>query len=513
VVRRHRAEELAGAVALERHVTRPGTAVPDCEAVEEMATVGAAMDAAVQPSGQDDSAWLFGLFVLLFALSLILHQLWWDGFEVRSPHFIVILAAFWAALRPTSVIRFLAMLGAEVAAVALDMPNVGSHTLLVLISGACVIVYVGGTVARTRRLPTAGALFERIAPFLAVQLLLVYVAAAVAKMNTGFFDTTVSCAASISSRLPWAHLSVFRGSWMVMASIWITVLVEVALPILLTVRRSRRLGLVLGLAFHAVLGLAGNVPFSALALALYVVFLPTDTPSRVRALVADRPALRRGASRLVRAGGSCAAFAVAVGGWFVGTALVTHVPGTRPALLSWGTSLFLVWAFAGGILLVVTSTRQGTQLPTSRALRVRGSVFSAGLILLVINSLSPYLGLKTESSMTMFSNLHTEAGHWNHLFIPEAVRVFGYQDHPLRIVDSDNPSLEASTEDGVRLVPFELDRYLRSHPGTRATYATTDARGETIRTAPVAPDSSIAMRVLDKIVKFQSVPPPGRGGC
>jgi len=213
---------------------------------------------------------------------------------VRSPHFIVILAAFWAALRPTSVIRFLVMLGAEVAAVALDMPNVGSHTLLVLISGACVLVYVGGTVARTRRLPTAGALFERIAPFLALQLLLVYVAAAVAKMNTSFFDPTLSCAASISSRLPWAHLSLFRGSWSVMASIWITVVVEVALPVLLSVRRLRPVGLVLGLAFHAVLALAGNVPFSALALALYVVLLPTDTPSRVRALVADRPGLQRG---------------------------------------------------------------------------------------------------------------------------------------------------------------------------------------------------------------------------
>ncbi|MPZ66508.1 MAG: hypothetical protein GEU83_13680 [Pseudonocardiaceae bacterium] len=57
-----------------------------------------------------------------------------------------------------------------------------------------------------------------------------------------------------------------------------------ALPILLAVPRTRVLGLVVGAGFHTVLALAGNVPFSALALALYVAFLPTDVPDRLRAL-------------------------------------------------------------------------------------------------------------------------------------------------------------------------------------------------------------------------------------
>ncbi|MDQ6726184.1 MAG: HTTM domain-containing protein [Actinomycetota bacterium] len=469
--------------------------------------------ATVDGAGQDDSAWLFGCFALLLALSLILHQLWWDGFEVRSPHFIVILTAVWTAVRPRSMVRFLAMIGAEVVAVSLDMPDVGSHTLLVLISGACVLIYVAWTSARTQRLPAPGQLFEAIAPFFAVQLLLVYAAAGVAKMNSGFLNPAISCAGSISSRLPWAHLWVFQGSWMVVAAIWGTVLIEVTLPILLAVRQLRSVGLVLGMAFHAVLALAGNVPFSALALAYYVVFLPTDTPSRLRALFATRPAWRRRAGRLLRAGGSRVALAIAVAGWLIGAALVTHTPGTRPALLSWGTSLFLVGAFAGGILLVVVVARRNELVPASRSLRLRHPVLVGGLVLVVLNNLTPYLGLKTESSMTMFSNLHTEAGHWNHLFIPEAVRVFGYQDQPVRIIASDDPALEGSTNGGTRLVPFELERYLRSHPGTTATFAMTDGRVETVRTAGSAPDASIATQIIDKIVKFQAVPPPGRGGC
>ena len=31
-----------------------------------------------------DSTLLFGLFALLLAFSLILHQLWWDGFEATG---------------------------------------------------------------------------------------------------------------------------------------------------------------------------------------------------------------------------------------------------------------------------------------------------------------------------------------------------------------------------------------------------------------------------------------------
>ncbi len=454
---------------------------------------------------RSDATWLFGLFVLLFALSLILHQLWWDGFEVRSWHFVVVVAALWAAIRPTSVPRFLAMIAAEVVAVTLDMPDVGSHTLLVLIIGVCLLSYVGWTTVRNGRLPDAGTLFERVAPFLGVQLLIVYVVAAVAKMNTGFFDTDISCAASMSRHL-------LDGSWRIAPSIWGTVLAELTLPVLLAVPRTRTIGLVVGAAFHAVLALAGNVPFSALALALYVVFLPTDTPARLRALTAGRPALGRWAGRARRWGGYPAVFLLAVGGWLAGSAVFTFEPATRPALVFHGMRLLLVAVAAAGALLSVAVAAGSSPGPRPRSLRLGHPVFAVGVLLLVANGLSPYLGLKTESSFTMFSNLYTEKGSWNHLFIPEAVRVFPYQDELVRITDSNDRTLEGSTENGIRVVPYELDRYLRSHPGTSATYVTTVAGVETTRTGSGG-DTRSALPVLDRIFKFQTVPPPERGGC
>ncbi len=84
----------------------------------------------------------------------------------------------------------------------------------------------------------------------------------------------------VSSRqVCWFDPSLLDGSWRIEPAIWGTVEVEVALPILLAARRTRIVGLVVGGGFHTVLALAGNVPFTALAFAFYVAFLPLDTPS------------------------------------------------------------------------------------------------------------------------------------------------------------------------------------------------------------------------------------------
>jgi hypothetical protein len=134
-----------------------------------------------------------------------------------------------------------------------------------------------------------------------------------------------------------------------------------------------------------------------------------------------------------------------------------------------------------------------------------------GVGLLVLNSLSPYLGLKTESSFTMFSNLKTEGPYWNHAFIPEAVKVFPYQDQLVRVTDSNDPVLERRTRGGALIVRLELERYLRLRPQTRATVVAVGDGERTARAARVSAAALWATPLLDKVVKFRDVRPPG--GC
>lgn len=459
-------------------------------------------------SGSDET-WLFGLFTFLLALSLIVHQLWWGGFEIDTRHFLVVLAALAVLRRPTSVGRFLAMIGSEVVAVGLDMPDAGSHTLLVLVIGATVLVHVGWTAGRDRRLPDAGTLFTGIAPFLCMQLLLLYAFAALAKMNSGYFDVHTSCAVVMSRQVAWFRPSLLDGAWRILPAIWGTVIVEAALPLLLALRRTRLLGLVVGAVFHAVLALAGNAPFSALALAVYVVFLPADTPTYLRAATLRRSGIVRWGRRARRWGRSPAAVVVAVGGWFLGSAVYPS-PGPRPAPVSVGMRLVMFGMLVAATVVCIGLARRRTPPGFFRSLRLAHPVFAVGVALVLANGFAPYLGLKTESAFTMFSNLYTEKGYWNHLFLPETVRVFHGQDEVVTIIGSNDPGLAAASRDGTTFVRFELDRYLRSHAGTTATYTMAGGPPATM-TADRAPPSPGLL--VAKTVKFQPLPPPGRGGC
>jgi len=410
--------------------------------------------------------------------------------------------------------RFLAMIAVEVVAVGLDMPDVGSHTLLVLVIGATVLVHVGWSACRDRQLPDAGVLFTRIAPFLGIQLLLLFGLSALAKMNTGFFDVHTSCAAVMSRQVTWFRPSLVDGGWRIVPAIWGTVLVESTLPVLLAVRRTRLIGLAVGMTFSAVLALAGNAPFSALALAVYVVFLPSGAPTYLRTRVMRRPGVVRWARRARRWGTSPGALVVTVAALVIGAAVYPS-SGPRPPPVSAGLRLVVFGMLAAGAVMCIGLARVRSPLRSLRSMRLGRPVFAVGVALVLANGIAPYVGLKTESAFTMFSNLYTEPGYWNHLFVPEAVRVFNGQDEVVRITGSNDPELAAASRDGTTFVRFELDRYLRSHPRTIASYTiathTSGTEPEATMTAVSAPRPPGPL--VAKIVKFQPVPPPGRGGC
>ena len=455
-----------------------------------------------------DARLRFGLLAFLLALSLLLHQIWWDGFELSGPHFVVVLAAWAVLLRPTSVGRLVAMLAAEVLAVARDMPGAGSHTVLVAVCGAAVLAYTGWTMRSTRRLPEAGALFEQIAPFLRIGLLVLYAAATLAKLNAGFFDPAESCAAALSRQIAWFDPSLLDGTWRLVPAIWGTVLVEAALPVLLAWPRTRVAGLAIGTAFHLVLALAGNVPFSALVLALYVAFLPAGVAARGSVVVlARRPAWTHGArvGRWARP----AALALLVAGWGLGALAARAAPASAQEAIGYGTRLVVV-VVAAVILAVAVRRRGARRTPEPLGLRPGHPVFVVAIALLVANGMAPYLGLKTESSFTMFSNLQTEAGYWNHAFIPEAVRVFTYQDQLVTVTASGDPSLLRRSRFGTRIVRFELERHLRRKNGVRASYR--DGSGR-VFTAGAASDGGGVSFLIDKVAKFRDVRAPGRRGC
>lgn len=474
-----------------------------------------------------DARLRFGLFGALVAVALILHQLWWDRFEVPSLHALVILAAALVLLRPTSVPRVVTMLGLEVLAVARDMPGAGSHTLLLAVSAAAITADAAWRTLRTGRLPSAATLFTRAAPFLRGAVVVLYLAAGLSKLNTGFFDAAISCGAALAPRIVWFDPTLLAGApWLEQAAMYGSVAVELSLPVLLIVQRTRAIGVVLGLGFHTVLALAGNVPFTGVMFALYVGFLPPGAMSRLAGALAERGVRLRPLPAGVQAG----LLAVLTLAWLLGARVTDADPaGVRSAIGDGTRVAVLLLAAAGATAALVAwprrpggSSRRATALPRETDASVSasaaggrrgrlGAIYVAALALLMANALSPYVGLKTESSFAMFSNLQTEGADWNHLLLPEAVRLFPAQEQLVTVNAASDPALVRRTRGGTRMVRFELERYLRAHPGSWATY-TPGPRGSP-RTVTAAQAGFRGAAIIDRVVKFRDVRAADRRGC
>jgi len=101
-------------------------------------------------------------------------------------------------------------------------------------------------------------------------------------------------------------------------------------------------------------------------------------------------------------------------------------------------------------------------------------------VLLVFNGLCPYVGLKTGSSFAMYSNLHTEGGICNHLFMPcGAIRIAHFQDDLVEILDSSQPDLRDAIAQPWRLTYFEFRRLLAELEREAAAAGATTVRLET----------------------------------
>ena len=171
------------------------------------------------------------------------------------------------------------------------------------------------------------------------------------------------------------------------------------------------------MAFHYILALNGFYDFSAMAYALLLLFTPDHFSSVLHRLWVDsrlhRLILRVGN----RAGGRAAVIPSAM--LLAGVIVVLLVLSGNRWQRIFGL-VYHVWLVYGALAIVVAIralllARRMPLAPLVRPLRGSG-VLVAMPVLVLLNGLCPYIGLKTETSFTMFANLRTEEGLANHLF-------------------------------------------------------------------------------------------------
>lgn len=454
----------------------------------------------------------FTIFSLLFAAAVLFHQNRLSDWELVSVHAAVSLVALWALLKPSSLPRFTTLLVVLVVDWAVHMPVVVNHLWAVAVVGGAVAVGMGIGLLRGHDWPRdRGGVYARLAPVLRTVVVLVYLVAAVAKMNEGFFDASVSCAVAMSDDLLGKLPFELRASWQHAPAIWGTIVIELAIPLLLFFRRTRLLGLAIGIPFHLVLAFSGHVPFSGFAMAFYSLFLPPDFPDRLARLRERMPPLGTAADRVAAAARSPLAFPALALGWLV-CALVVVDNAREPfdQLTALAFAAYTV-VLSGVALLALVD---GTAIPTrERAFRLTHPAWAIVPVLVLANAASPYVGLKSQVSFTMYSNLQTEGDQWNHSVVPESVRVFDLQDDLVRVISTSDDDLAEAAEGGTRFVWHDFRRRMLDSPDAAVTY---EYRGRRFAVARAGDDPRLSedeTLVERKLLQFRDVPTPEENEC
>jgi hypothetical protein len=425
-----------------------------------------------------DEGTAFGAWAAAFAVGTLIHS--WQGIQANpiagGVGTLTAVAAFALLLRPTAPARLMLLLAALLVEIVVDLPDLVNHLVIIGVLGLTVIPWwLWLRVRAPQHAQDPAQMYARLGPYLRVAFIATFAFAALAKLNSGFLDQAGTCAVWILESIPLVDVP----SALVTPSIYGTIVLEFSIPALLLFHRTRPAAIVLGFGFHLVSAFAGHASFSGFAWAFYLLFLPPSVVASVVAAGVGRargavPARLAGIWRWARTHTTPTLALVAVV-WFGAAVVVAALPTGLQWRAHWMSAAVLCTAWLGWSGWLLWSLRRDwirAPGPTAR-LTVTNAVMLLGVGLLVLTALMPYLGLKTRAALTMFSNVRTEPGSWNHLVFPEAMRVFDWQDGVVSFVGTDEPALEAEIRSFARdnrMPLLEARRLVENYPDADVRY-------------------------------------------
>jgi len=411
-----------------------------------------------------------------------------DGVLLGSVTWVAIAVASLLIWRP----RWTQLLGL-LAAVMLTrymiaMPVAGNNKMIAAFMNAGILII--GIHALLRYKSTAEIrdhMYEHMRVVARALLAVMYIYGIFHKINTDFLDPRVSCAVALYMPLAdgFGLQDNLIGKYL---AIWSTFIVEAIAIVALYWKRYFAIGLLLALMFHFVIPISvysWYMDFSSLVLALYILSVPRE----VSAQFYDRCArLFRQLRDRFGSVGQALPFGIVIGVTVAVVALLASF-SSRPSIApshAYQSVWVLMWVVYGGVTMLLLADAALSHLPWRGHPGPRRPLWLYAVpgVLFVISA-SPYVGLRTEASIAMFSNLHTEGGITNHLVITKPWDLFPYQRQVAMIKASSDPALQDFADRNLGLVMFSLNERLLKKPDQWVTYELNGVTHERVTAASV----------------------------
>ena len=462
--------------------------------------------------GNHDTA--FSLFCTLWAAATLFHMASFGKLGTIY-HFLLGLSAIWLLFRPSSCLRLLLLAGFQLYEVWTHLPVVSNHWLFTAFVNFIIIFSFASLALSGGTWHVGGdALFKAFAPMARWSLMILYFFAVFHKLNSDYFSHDVSCGAHFYRMLAERFSFIPESTLFEYAAIYGTIIVEALIPLLLIARHTRSAGIIVGILFHSLIAIHpmhNYYNFGSMLLAMFSLFAPASVVPRVAAFLEDTvicPGSEwlRKTTTWVKILGALAGGALCI----VGLELLRHILHDRDYFVV----LFLLYsgALLSGFVCYLWITG-GKEMQEPGALRAPLTPAVVLPVLLFANGLLPYLGLKTESSFAMFSNLRTEGGRSNHLLMPESLHWFSFQQDLIEVVSSSDPKLQWLADEGLLVTFFEFRDLLSRRPEASVSYIRDHVRYDVERAADDPEITQAHPRITRKLLRFRPITKEGRQEC
>lgn len=409
----------------------------------------------------------------------------YNGMLRAVPAWAIVGLSMWLIARPRDTFVLMSLAATTVLIYALRAPVASNNQTITMVMSGAMLLSGGVLFLQSPRAIDRIAFYEQIRVVARALLAIMYFYGIFHKINTDFLDPTVSCAVGLYVPLarPFGLEDNLLGRYF---AIYSTFIVEAVAIVALYWRRYFAVGFILALIFHYAIPISAYswyMDFSSLVFALYVLSIPR--PVSAAAQTTLRSLLAPVRARFGALGTHLLGFAIVAGAGATVMSIGLIYPEHSDALLRHSAAI-LVWSVVGGVLMVVLTQAALHHLPYTGASLPRQPLWLYVVpAIFFLSCLSPYVGLKTESSINMFSNLHTEGGETNHLLFDRPPYLFDYQNDVVRVLDSSNAGLVRQARDGQHHILFAVEDFLRRNPDDWVTYELNGQTVEKVRAADI----------------------------
>ncbi len=457
----------------------------------------------------------FKIFAMLWAIASLFHMAHSSVFDTQFDFALLTLSALYVIFRP-SMGGFLLFVGLQIFDAFYRMPFTTNHWIFTAFVNVTIFHSLIFLVIRQRSFQiNSGDLLKTFAPLVRIELVVLYFFAVFHKLNAGFFADG-SCATDLLRAQNLDNFISLPPSFYKLNA-YLTILIESLIPLLLCFRKSRSIGIVLGLVFHCVLSYSSYnafYDFSSMVFAVYFLFTVPELSVQIM------NHLKEIKTRIIRSASpkrfSHSKLVIRIAAFLFGLAIIYVL--TKKLNDFESVHLYFFWTVYSVLYLYIFIRnqfliKQASQVE-SEPRHLQWSHWSLVLIPLIVflNGTSPYLGLKTENSYAMFSNLKTEDGISNHYLVPASIQLFNYQKDVVDVVSSSDPNLQKIATANLSLVWFEFQNYLNDHHPTEVQYLR-NGKLNVYRKDDQATHPTRSNYIIAKLMKFRSFNKEGAQPC